>query len=181
VGRRNFLIDGVSCSGKTSVATELQRRGYHVIHGDRELKYRGDPTTGAPTPMPVTFPDDRARAEWISEHLCWPVDRVEALVASADVPATFFCGGSRNSHQFLHLFDAVFVLDIDSGTLSRRLDDRPDDDWGGKGRHAERDLVLRLQRTQEDVPDGIRIDATAPLEQAVDEILRQCGLAGGRG
>ena len=176
MGRRNFLIEGVSCSGKTSVATELQRRGYQVIHGDRELKYRGDPTTGEPTAVPETFPDDRARAEWISQHLCWPVDRVEALVADREEPATFFCGGSRNSHQFLHLFDAVFVLDIDRETLSRRLDQRPEDEWGGRGRPAERELVLRLHETQEDVPDGIRIDATAPLESVVDEILRRCGL-----
>jgi hypothetical protein len=177
VGQRNFLIEGVSCSGKTSVGTELQRRGYHVIHGDRELKYRGDPETGAPAPEPVTFRDERARAEWISQHLCWPVDRVEALVASADEPATFFCGGSRNSHQFIHLFDAVFVLEIDSDTLARRLDDRPDDEWGGRGRHAERELVARLHRTQEDVPEGIRVDALAPLEDVVDAILSRCGLA----
>jgi hypothetical protein len=181
VGRRNYLVEGVSCSGKTSDATELERRGYHVIHADRELKYRGDRKTGAPTPTPETFRDDRARAEWISEHLCWPADKVEGLAASTEEPATFFCGGSRNSHQFLHLFDAVFVLDIDSETLNRRLDDRADDDWGGKGRHAERELVLRLHRTQEDVPDGIRIDATAPLERVVDEILSQCGLPARRG
>jgi adenylate kinase family enzyme len=174
VGERNFLIDGVSCSGKTAVATELQRRGYQVVHGDRELKYRGDPTTGTPVPVPLTFPDDRARAEWISEHLCWPVDRVQALVADKDEPVTFFCGGSRNSHQFLHLFDAVFVLEIDVDTLRRRLDQRPDDDWGGKGRDAERDLVLRLHQTQENVPAGIRIDATAPLASVVDEVLRRC-------
>jgi broad-specificity NMP kinase len=175
VGQRNFLIEGVSCSGKTSVAMELQRRGYHVVHGDRELKYRGDRETGEPTPMPETFLDDRARAEWISEHLCWPADKVAALVADVEEPATFFCGGSRNSHQFIQLFDAVFVLDIDSDTLNRRLDDRPDDDWGGRGRDAERELVVRLHRTQEDVPDGIRIDATAPLERVVDEILSHCG------
>ena len=175
------MIEGVSCSGKTSVATELQRRGYDVVHGDRELKYRGDPETGAPVTVPVTFSDDRARAEWISQHLCWPVDRVEAIVASADEPVTFFCGGSRNSHQFLHLFDAVFVLEIDSDTLCRRLDQRPEDDWGGSGRVAERELVIRLHQTQEDVPEGIRIDATAPLEGVADEILRRCGLAQRRG
>jgi hypothetical protein len=53
VGERNFLVEGVSGSGKTSVATELQRRGHDVVHGDRELKYRGDPATGAPVDMPT--------------------------------------------------------------------------------------------------------------------------------
>ena len=36
MGKRNYLIEGVSGSGKTSVATELQRRGYHALHGDRD-------------------------------------------------------------------------------------------------------------------------------------------------
>jgi len=37
VGVRNFLIEGVSGTGKTSVCGELKRRGYHAINGDREL------------------------------------------------------------------------------------------------------------------------------------------------
>jgi predicted ATPase len=49
MGRRNYLIEGVSGVGKTAVYTELQRRGYQAIHGDRELVYRGDPETGLPT------------------------------------------------------------------------------------------------------------------------------------
>ena len=36
MGVRNYLIEGVSGTGKTTVATVLQQRGYHVIHGDRE-------------------------------------------------------------------------------------------------------------------------------------------------
>ncbi len=46
MGVKNYFIDGVSCSGKTSVCDELQRRGYHVIHGDEELAYWGDRETG---------------------------------------------------------------------------------------------------------------------------------------
>ncbi len=42
VGRKNYLIEGLSGTGKTSVAEELQRRGHHVVHGDRELAYQGD-------------------------------------------------------------------------------------------------------------------------------------------
>ena len=177
----NFLIDGVSGSGKTSVATELQRRGYQVVHGDRELQYRGDPATGTAMDVPVSFPDDQRRAAWIHEHLCWPVEKVEALVADDEEPVTFFCGGSRNSQMFIHLFDAVFVLDVDRDTLSRRLDARPEDEWGGGGRRAEHELVLRLHRTKEDLPDGIVIDATPPLAYVVDEILRQCGAVKPRG
>jgi broad-specificity NMP kinase len=160
VGVRNYLIEGVSCTGKTSVCTELQRRGYHAIHGDRELSYRGDPETGEP------------REGFAHEHHIWDVDKVKALVANHDEAVTFFCGGSRNFAKFIDLFDGVFVLEVDLETLNRRLDERPDSEWGG-GQPTEREVMVRLHQTGEDVPkNGISIDATAPLARVVDEILR---------
>jgi thymidylate kinase len=159
VGRRNFLIEGVSCSGKSTVCRELQRRGYHAINGDTELAYQGDPSTGTPT------------AGHTHENHLWRVETVKALVADQDAPLTFFCGGSRNFPEFIHLFDGVLVLDIDAETLVRRLDERPAEEWGA--RPDERELVLRLHRTKEDTPDGVLIDATQPLGDVVDEILRQ--------
>jgi hypothetical protein len=49
MGIRNYLIEGVSGTGKSSVGKELQRRGYHAVNGDRELAYQGDPEAGEPT------------------------------------------------------------------------------------------------------------------------------------
>ena len=113
VGVRNFLIEGVSGTGKTTVCRELQRRGFQAINGDRELAYQGDPETGEPT-------DDVGH-----EHHLWRVDQVTALIADRDQELTFFCGGSRNFDEFIDLFDDVFVLEVDLATLNRRLDDRP--------------------------------------------------------
>lgn len=160
MGSRNFLVEGVSGTGKTSVAEELARRGHHVVHGDRELAYQGDPATGAPT--------DTAD----HEHHLWDVDRVRALVGDHSHPATWFCGGSRNSGRFLDLFDEVFVLEVDLETLLRRLDRRPDE-FGATP--EERALVVRLHRTREDLPPGTAIDATRPLGEVVDELLRRAG------
>jgi thymidylate kinase len=163
VGIRNYLIEGVSGTGKTSVCDELTRRGFQAIHGDRELAYQGDPRTGEP--ITEGFGHDN--------HL-WRIDRVKALVADRSEPVTFFCGGSRNFPAFIHLFDGVFVLDVDAGTLTERLSRRPDDEYGG--RPEQRRHVLRLHETKEDIPsDGIVIDATAPLGTVVDEILRHAG------
>ena len=161
MGLRNYLIEGVSGTGKTSVCNELQRRGYEAIHGDRELAYQGDPETGEPTQGAS------------HEHHIWDVGRVEALTSNRQEDVTFFCGGSRNFGKFVHLFDAVFVLEVDLGTLNRRLDARPDTEWGG-GKPVARAFIERLHRTREDVPkNGISIDATRPIEQVVDEILRR--------
>ena len=159
MGVRNYLIEGVSGTGKTSVCRELQRRGYHAVNGDTELAYQGDPETGEPT-------DD-----FTHEHHVWDVDKVKSLVTNQDQEATFFCGGSRNFSKFIDLFDGVFVLEVDLETLTRRLDKRPDDEWGAKP--SERELILRLHQTKEDIPKGGHvIDATQPLSHVVDEILR---------
>lgn len=157
---RNYLIEGVSGTGKTSVCQELRRRGFHAIDGDNDLAYRGHPDTGEPTPVP---------SHW---HHIWHVDRVRALVADQREQLTFFCGGSRNYSKFIDLFDGVFVLEVDLDTLNRRLDQRRADEFGAQ--QSERDLIARLHRTKEDSPkDGILVDATAPLVRVVDEILRQ--------
>ena len=159
MGVRNYLVEGVSGTGKTSVCEELNRRGYHAINGDRELAYQRDDEAGEPV-------DDASH-----EHHVWDVGRVQALVADQHEPVTFFCGGSRNFSKFIAMFDETFLLDVDVGTLHRRLDQRPQDEWGSK--QSERDLIVRLHRTKEDIPrTGIVIDATPPIADVVDEILR---------
>ncbi|MBB6484328.1 nucleoside kinase [Rhizobium lusitanum] len=173
MGVRNYLIEGVSGSGKTSVATELQRRGYDVIHGDRELAYQGDPETGEPL---IGSPQTGGCADvgFTHWHHLWNVDKVKSLIADQSHPISFFCGGSRNLHRFIGLFDAIFVLDVDADTVSNRLVSRPEDEFGGTP--AERDFVLRLHATQEDIPkNATSIDATAPLASVVDDILSRCG------
>ncbi|MDR7071589.1 AAA family ATPase [Fictibacillus barbaricus] len=163
MGIKNYLIEGVSGTGKTTVCNELQRRGYHAIHGDRELAYQGDPETGTPT--------DGSKPE---NHI-WHVDKVKALVANQNEAVTFFCGGSRNFPKFIDLFDAVFVLEVDLETCLQRIDERvalDPTDWGG--RPEEREMISRLHQTKEGVPkNGIIIDATAPIDYVVDEIIRQ--------
>ncbi|UTP39684.1 hypothetical protein M9M90_00460 [Phenylobacterium sp. LH3H17] len=172
MGVRNYLIEGVSGAGKTAVATELQRRGYQAIHGDRELAYRGDPKTGLPMAPETGTPT----AIWMSDHQIWDVDKVKAYVANQDEAVTFFCGGSRNFSKFIDLLDGVFVLEVDLATMNRRIDERvalDPTDFGGKP--EERELIARLYATKEDIPkNAMSIDATAPIARVVDDILSKC-------
>lgn len=159
MGGKNYLVEGVSCSGKTSVCNELQKRGYHAVHGDRDLAYWGDPETGEPL-------DSRAYEHWI-----WDVHKVRALATDRSHAESFLCGGSRNIDSFIDLLDGVFVLEIDLDTLNRRLALRPEEEWSGspsvgeynaRRRHAKRDRIGE---------NAILIDATAPVERVVDDIL----------
>ncbi|HET8907093.1 MAG TPA: nucleoside kinase [Ktedonobacterales bacterium] len=170
MGRRNYLIDGVSGAGKTAVCTELQRRGYQAINGDDELAYQGDPDTGHPT----DGLKHEHSATFISEHHIWDVEKVNAFVANQDEAVTFFCGGSKNSSKYIALFDGVFVLAVDLDTSLRRIEKRvalDPTDWGGTP--EEREVTVRMYHTKAALPqNGTIIDATPPLARVVDEILR---------
>lgn len=161
MGIKNYLIEGVSGTGKTTVCHELKKRGYHALNADNELAYQGDPITGEPL------------SGHSHKHHIWNVNMVRALVADKSHAASFFCGGSRNFSSFIDLFDRVFVLEVDPKTLNRRLAERPITEWGGSA--ADRQIIMRLHATKEDVPKrGVIIDATAPIESVVDEILKKC-------
>jgi adenylate kinase family enzyme len=172
VGVRNYLIEGLSGAGKTAVATELQRRGYQAIHGDRELAYRGDPETG----LPIAPETDTPTVVWISDHHIWDVEKVKTYVANKDEAVTFFCGSSRNFSQFIDLLDGVFLLEVDWDTANRRIDERvalDPTDFGGKP--EEREFIGRLYATKEQVPkNATSIDATAPIARVADDILTKC-------
>jgi broad-specificity NMP kinase len=131
MGIRNYLIEGLSGTGKTSACKELRRRGYHAINGDRELAYQGDPETGKPTNCSTREPS----AIFTYEHHIWDVEKVKDLIANHDTPVSFFCGHSRNLAKFIELFDDVFILDADLDTVNRRVAERvalDPTDWGAK-------------------------------------------------
>lgn len=162
MGIQNYLIEGVSCAGKTTVGNALHNRGFQVIHGDIELAYFGELETG----VPITG-DEGENPAWI-----WDVEKVKAIAADQSYPATFFCGGSRNSDKFIHLFDKIFVLEINLETLNNRLAARPQDEWGGTA--SEGEAFARFQQsTKKHLPkNGIFIDATNQLSIVLDDIMR---------
>jgi broad-specificity NMP kinase len=109
MAKRNYLVEGGSGTGKSTVCHELRRRGYKAIDGDNELAYQGDPETGQPTEGDIRY-----------EHI-WNVAKVREIAADTADEVAFFCGGSRNLAKFLDVFDKVIVLDVNAEILEQRL------------------------------------------------------------
>jgi len=162
MAKRNYLVDGLSGVGKSSVYEELIRRGYKAISTDRAWKDRADPDTGLPG-MPMQY----ANSMWDEEKAVGELERQEPEVL-------FVCGSGGNRDRFLPYFTGIFNLRIDDDTMRRRLQERTNNDFGKQPEEAE--LMLRRNRSDEKPAGAIDVDGTQPLERVVEEVLRlaQC-------
>ena len=158
MAKRNYLVEGLSGVGKSAVYEELIRRGFTAVSTDRAWSYSADPDTGLPG-GPIG-------------HDTWLWDREKALseLESREPEVLFVCGSGRNRDHFLSYFTKIFNLRIDDVTMRRRLEARTEEDWPLGQAGVE--LMLALNRSDEGPPGAIEIDATQPLDQVVDELLR---------
>ena len=158
MAKRNYLVEGLSGAGKSSVYEELIRRGYRAISTDRAWKYHPDPVTG--------LRDGASRYDAPK----WDEHKAISELESLEPEVLFVCGSSRNRDRFLPYFTEIFILRIDDDTMRRRLQERTNNDFGKQP--EEIDLMLRLNRSDAKPAGAIEIDATQPLHQVVDELLR---------
>src|SRR5205823_6032910 len=147
-----------SGAGKSSVYEELIRRGYKAISTDRAWKYYADPDTGLRGGP--RHPDNSM----------WDEQRAVSELESPEPEVLFVCGSSRNRDRFLSYFTEIFNLRIDDDTMRRRLQERTNNDFGKQPEELE--LALTLNRSDEKPAGAIDVDATRPLHQVVDELLR---------
>src|SRR5918998_6406295 len=152
MAKRNYLVEGLSGAGKSSVYEELIRRGYKAISTDRAWKYHADSDTGH------------------YDNSMWDQQKAVSELESPEPEVLFVCGSGRNRDRFLPYFTKFFNLRIDDDTMRRRLQERTNDDWPLGQEGVE--LMLELNRTDEGPAGAIEIDATQPLNQVVDELLR---------
>ncbi len=148
MARRNYLVEGLSGAGKSSVYEELVQRGYRAVSTDRAWKRAGS---------------------------LWDEQKALGELESPEREVLFVCGSGRNRDRFLPCFTKIFNLRIDDDTMRRRLQERTNNDFGKQSEELE--LMLTLNRNDEKPAGAIDIDATQPLDQVVDEILRlaDCG------
>jgi len=158
LAKRNYLVEGLSGTGKSSVYEELIRRGYKAVSTDRAWAYHAQPGTGLPGgPM--------HHDNWM-----WDQQRAISELESAEPEVLFVCGSSRNRDDFLPYFAKVFNLRIDDATMRHRLQNRTNNEFGKQ--HEDVELMLELNRREARPAGAIDIDATQPLNQVVDTLLR---------
>jgi gluconate kinase len=158
MANRNYLVEGLSGAGKSSVYEELIRRGYKAISTDRAWKVHADPDTGLPGgPMH-------------HDNAVWDQEKAVSELESPEPDVLFVCGSGRNRDRFLPYFTEIFNLRIDDDTMRRRLQGRTNNDFGKQ--REELELMLTLNRSDEKPAGAIDVDATQPLDQVVDELLR---------
>ena len=158
MAKRNYLVEGLSGAGKSAVYEELIRRGYTTISTDRVWSYYADPDTGLPG-------GPACHDTWI-----WDPQKALHALASPEPDMLFVCGSGRNRDRFLPYFTNMFNLRLDDATMRRRLEARTADDWSLGQEGVE--LTLRLNQSDEGPAGAIDVDATQPLSQVVDELLR---------
>src|SRR5215208_2517048 len=158
MAKRNYLVEGLSGAGKSSVYEELIRRGYKAISTDRAWKFHADPETGL-AGRPSHY-----------DGAVWDHQKTVRELESPEPDVLFVCGSSRNRDRFLPYFTKVFNLRIDDDTMRRRLQERTNNEFGKQPEEVE--LMLRLNRSDEKPAGAIDVDATQPLHQVVDELLR---------
>jgi hypothetical protein len=154
MAKRNYLVEGLSGAGKSSVYEELIRRGYKAVSTDRAWAYPADPKKALRTSM-------------------WDPLKAVSELGSPEPEVLFVCGSSGNLDRFLAYFTEVFNLRIDDDNMRRRLEERANNDFGKQPEELE--LMLGLNRSHERPAGAIDVDATQPLEHVVDELLRLAG------
>lgn len=162
-----YLITGVTGSGKTTVAKQLQKMKLRAYDSDEvEGLTRWEDRNG----LPVKAPEHPPKEWFRSNFWNWNEDKLDALLGeSGDV---FICGLASNQDKFYELFDRVFVLVIDQDPMIQRLNTRTENSFG---RHPEQQAsIIEWHKNFEKSAikiGGVVIDATKPLNIVVAEIL----------
>ena len=152
------LVTGMSGTGKSTVLTELARRGHDVADTDY--------------------------GEWIEEvttataelERLWRPRAIEALLDAHEEDMLFVAGCVANQGTFYPRFDAVVLLSAPPETLIERLRTRTTNNYGKTP--EELAAVLENQRTVEPLlrqRATLELDATKSLGELVDVLVDIAG------
>ena len=161
-----YLITGDAGSGKSTVAQVLARRGYRSYDTDNMPDVtRLEDSTGRPAEWP------EGPVDWSKYAWNWQEAGLQKLLIGART--AFVAAIVSNQARFYSLFEEIFVLVVDKGTLRHRLLSRTENDYGKHPDELAGILSYHpmLERELLSAPGAVAIDATKPLDAVVHEII----------
>jgi dephospho-CoA kinase len=145
-----ILVTGMSGTGKSAALVELGRRGYRVVETD-----------------------EPGWKEWRDGEEVWREREISELLAVQDERTLYVSGCVANQGRFYDRFDAVVLLSAPAPVLLDRIEKRTSNDFG---KHpAELEQILRDLAETEPLlrkTASHELDASRPLEEVVDELIR---------
>jgi gluconate kinase len=167
------LVAGISGAGKSAVCLELQRRGHeaHDLDLDGNTVWV-DRETGVVSPAAASRTAEST--EWFDRHdWCVVPERIQGIADSAGRRTVFLCGMTKNEHEVSHLLARVVYLSIDATTIRDRVASRTTNDFGKADHELAAILAWHETAEREHREAGaVIVDATRPLGQVVDDVLR---------
>lgn len=169
---KKIYITGVSGTGKTTIAKELDKRGFYVISIDEVPglcswvhQTTGEKHCGKDTPLTVEFVDEH---DWICD-----IEYLNKLL-SKDVELGFVLGIAGNQNSFLQSFNKILLLECSPDTFSARIDARTDNDFGKDPKIKSRILNYYKSYAEEMLSRGaVSVNTDRPIEVVVDDVIAQ--------
>jgi dephospho-CoA kinase len=128
--KQRYFITGIAGTGKSTICTELAKRGYGTIEVDEEhgLTRWVNKETGE---IGEWF--SGIGIDWINNHdWVWDSGKLEELLNKDENKPVFVCGITSNQEKDLHLFDKIFLLRANQDTVRKRLMGRKTKDAFGQ-------------------------------------------------
>ena len=165
---QKYLITGVAGTGKSTVAKELQKRGYAAYDTEVGFSYYVNKQTGEKAAYPA-----QPSLEWYAQHERVFDEQVlnNLFKKHADEPL-FICSITANQKKFYPQFKKIFLLTASDDLIASRLETRTNNHFGKHPLDKYRILSGHQAFDHELKSAGaIAIDSSQTLDQVITEIL----------
>ncbi len=170
---KKIYITGVSGTGKTTIANELEKQGYYTISIDEVPNLcswidqeTGKNDGGKYTKLTLDFVD---KHDWICD-----IDFLKNLL-NKKIDLIFVLGMATNQDDFLHLFDKILLLECSPEIFVKRIEHRTDNDFG-KDKEIQKQILGRYKPYAEKMlsKGAISVNTEKPIIEVIENILKIC-------